>query len=279
MPFTTSGRARIYFEDRGKPGDIPLLMIQGYTAQLVGWRNGFIDKLIARAIRPILFDNRDVGLSEMMGGETDYESDYTLDDLGDDAIAVLDELGLGSCHIAGQSMGGMIAQNMMIRHPARVASSVLIYTTAGRKNPEGAARQSPIAPVVERLPRDVAIAAYVERERLCSSTDYPFDEAWIRELGGIAYDRSYAPEGNARQWSMLQKGFDFRDGLQHAAMPTAIIHGRADALIPASASFELGRLLPSSEVHIFPGMGHEIVPALWDEFAEIIHRTMRRAQS
>lgn len=277
MP-TTSGDVQLYYETRGDSDGVPLLLIQGFTWQMVGWHEGFLQKLVDRGAYVILYDNRDVGLSQKFGGPQDYDGGYALSDMADDGFAVLDALGLESAHIAGASMGGMIAQTMAAAHPSRVRSLNLIYTAPSLDAryivPQGS--QDPLD-MMKQLDRDTEIAEFIEKERISSSTVYPFDEVRARELGALMYDRCYAPTGRLRQAIAISRWAPPGEALAKLEMPTSIIHGRADLRIRVEAAFDLGQLLPHSELHVFPGLGHEIAPALWDEFANVVMRTAARA--
>lgn len=277
MPFTQTGKARIYYETRGPSDGIPFVMIEGFTAQMVGWREGFLAELVARGLQPVIFDNRDVGLSQKFGGKDDVDGGYGISDMALDTLAVMDALGLERAHIAGQSMGGIIAQRLMIEHPDRIRSATLIYTlpASGRYRAQNLVSSGFEGPPVH-LAREDAIAAYVEREALSKSPAYAFDAEWARELGTIMYDRCYAPEGNHRQWRALQQPFDHLSALVECTIPVSIIHGRDDGLVKAEAAFDLARALPGAELHLYPGMGHEVVEPLWPEFAAIAARTVAR---
>lgn len=275
MPYVE--RTGIFYEVKGDANGVPLLMIHGYTAQMIGWRPAFLDCLIDMGLNPVIFDNRDVGLSRKYGGPDDIDAGYSIADMATDALSVLDELGISQAHIAGQSMGGMIAQSLMVHHPERLKSATLIYTSPATRF-RLSRHQNEIVLPVPRLPRDLAIEAYVEREKMSRSEIYSFDEDWARSLGGAMYDRCYCPEGNYRQRVAVQTEFDFSEGLKDCTLSTAIVHGRSDLLIEVQAAFHLGKLLTNSELHIFPGMGHEIVPPLFGDFAKIIRRTVGRGE-
>jgi pimeloyl-ACP methyl ester carboxylesterase len=279
---TTNGNgASIYYETMGAASGPPVLMIQGFTAQMIGWRDGFCRKLVERGLRVIRFDNRDVGLSEKFGGPDDLDGGYTLADMARDSFGVLDALDLSGAHVVGQSMGGMIAQIMADTQPERVRSLSLIYTAPGLEQRHFGPNihDGSMTPAALRLSREEAIEAYFRQEQMASSPGYAFNEAWIRELGGLGYDRCHAPDGNLRQWHAMLRGAPSFANLERLTMPAAVIHGRADGLIKASAGIELGARIASAEVHLYPGMGHEVVEPLWDEFADIIQRTVRRAVS
>ena len=277
MP-TTKGDVQIYYETRGSSDGIPMLFVQGFTWQLIGWREGFCQKFVDRGASVILYDNRDVGLSQKFGGPDDYDGGYGLDEMANDGFGVLDDLGLTSAHVVGASMGGMIAQIMALSQPSRVKSLNLIYTAPSMDRRYFVQNDTQAAvPSGKPLRREEALQEFVERERLSASTAYPYDEEWIRELGSRGYDRCYAPDGILRQLSAMLRWAPIPEALGSLDMPSSIIHGRADGRIREEAALDIGRVLKNSELHIYPGLGHEIPQALWDEFATIIMRTAARA--
>lgn len=277
MPLT-QGEVKIHYETRGNSDGIPLLLTQGFTWQLTGWRDAFCQRLVDRGVFLILYDNRDVGLSQKFGGPEDYDGGYSLTDMAGDGFAVLDALGLERAHIGGASMGGMISQAMALAQPARVRSLNLIYTAPSFDMayfpPDGV--QDPME-MMRRLDRAEEIESFVAKERVSASTAYPFDEQWARELGALNFDRSYSPDGRIRQAVAVSRWVATPDALAGLEMPVSIIHGRADRRIKVQAALDLAGLLPQSEVHIYEGMGHEIPQGLWDEFVTIITRTIARA--
>ncbi len=277
MPIT-KGDVQIYYETRGSSAGIPILFVQGFTWQLIGWREGLCQKFVDRGAFVILYDNRDVGLSQKFGGPEDFDGGYGLADMASDGFSVLDDLGLVSAHVAGASMGGMIAQTMALSQPSRVTSLNLIYT-APSIDPRYFVPQATqdAAELGKRFEREEALEEFVKRERLSASTSYPYDEEWIRELGSRMYQRCYAPDGNLRQLSAMIRWRPTPQALGSLEMPSSIIHGRADGRIRPEAALDIGRVLKTSEMHIYPGLGHEIPEPLWDEFATLIMRTAARA--
>ena len=257
---TTASGASIAWDSFGDEALPPLLLIQGFTAQMVGWRPGFCQRLADEGFRVIRFDNRDVG---------------------ERVAALIDALGLRSAHIVGQSMGGMVAQSLVERHPQRVRSLGLIYTAGsdrhlvGRDDIEGR-----MAMTVPRS-REEYIPYYVEQEAACSSPAYPQDIAWLTELGGQAWDRGWDAEGTQRQMPAVL-GFVMQDrtaALRAIRVPTAILAGDGDQLIGSAASAELHELIAGSSLRIFPGMGHELPPPLWDEIAGLLAANARLAEA
>lgn len=283
MPYTQGSGPRIYFEMQDVPDGDPVVLIEGMGAQMIGWRQGFVDLLKDRGFSVIRMDNRDVGLSGKLGNWRQTAACYSVRDMAEDVCRVLDTLGLQSAHIVGQSMGGIMAQAMAIHWPDRVRSLTLIYTAPvfdeALLQPALLKQLSAGLPRLPfRIPRWLMIRLFMQGLRDCGSTAYPPDETWLRDMVGQFHDRGFQLSGVARQTATITSGFDFRPRLGEIAAPTAIIHGHADHLIKVDAAFELAATIPDAALHIYPGMGHAIAEALWPEFATIITATARRAR-
>ncbi|WP_175525174.1 alpha/beta fold hydrolase [Microbacterium sp. cf046] len=270
---STARGAAIGFDVFGEPDAPPMVIIQGFSAQRIGWPTGLCEALSDRGFRVVRFDNRDTGQSERYpaGG-------YSLVDLARDTLALLDDLGLESAHIVGQSMGGMIAQLVATIAPSRVRSLGLLYTTASTRHfvdvDDAVARIEAPQPST----RAEFIAAYLISEANCASTAYPQDTAWLADLGGQMWDRGVDQDGVNRQLAALLAFPDAIDAARTISVPTAIIAGDADRLISFRASEELHAAIPGSTLRIFPGMGHEVPGALWGEIAGIVADNARRAE-
>lgn len=273
---TTASGASIAWDSFGDAALPPIILIQGFSAQMIGWRPGFCQRLADEGFHVIRFDNRDVGQSQRypQGG-------YALADMADDTAALLDALGLRSAHVVGQSMGGMVAQALVERHPQRVRSLGLVYTAGsdrhliGRGDIEG--RMAMAVP----QSREEYVPYYVEQEAACSSPAYPQDIAWLTELGGQAWDRGWDADGAQRQMPAVL-GFVMQDrseALRAIRVPTTILAGDGDQLIGSAASAELHGLIAGSSLRIFPGMGHELPPPLWDEISGLLADNARLAEA
>lgn len=266
---TTTGHT-VAYDTFGDPENPPLLLIQGLSAQMLGWRDGFCRLLADHGFLVLRFDNRDVGES------THYpDSAYTLADMAEDTADFLAALGIERAHVVGQSMGGMIAQELALAHPDTVLSLGLVYTAAHHESIRGAARER----MSSRVPRtrEQAVLEYVESESVCGSTAYPQDVDWLRELGGIAYDRDSDTSGADRQLDAIYRTPDRAPRLSALRMPVLVLAGDADRLIDHRASEELHALIPSSRLVIHEGMGHELPRPLWEDITSAIAETARRA--
>lgn len=275
----------IHFDSTGPETAEPLVLIEGMGAQMVAWRPGFIDALIARGFRVIRLDNRDVGLSQQMGTPDQIGPCYSLDDMAGDVAHVLDQLGIASAHIVGQSMGGAVAQRMALTHPARVRSLSLFYTAPAfaieyvteelreRIVAETQAATGDKPP----LDRQGKIDALIEGARMAASIDAPFDLDWHTHLATLATDRCDRIDGALRQSAAMITAGSWSEELERLTLPVAIFHGRADRLVTVEAAYELARRLNTSELHLYPGMGHVVEPTLWDDFATVIARIAARA--
>jgi pimeloyl-ACP methyl ester carboxylesterase len=278
MATTNRSGVEIYYESTDNVADTPVVFIQGLGAQSVGWRPLLLQGCVERGLRVIRLDNRDCGLSQRMGDKKTMDGGYDVADMAGDVIGVADALQLPEFHVVGQSLGGMIAQLAAINFPDRVRSATFVYTTPAVPGYFADGRDKrPTPEQMQRVSsREEAIAIFIENERFCASPAYGFDEAWIREWGGKTWDRGWCPDGQARQAAAAYRFGDTREGLKVLKTPVAVIHGKADRLIKYDASLEIAQLSPNAELHIYPGMGHELAPQLNDDFIRIIERTVQR---
>lgn len=260
------------YEEYGDPTDPTLVLIQGLSAQMVGWRPEFLQMLTAAGFRVVVYDNRDIGQSTKFP-----HTPYTVADMANDAVVLLDQLDIEKAHILGQSMGGMIAIELAARHPERVLSLNLFFTTAdasyGIAGDAIDERQSQPAPRT----KEEFIAQYVPGEALCRSRDYPQDTEWLAKLAGIMWDRCPDISGVQRQSDAMTRSPSQKELVKSIIAPTLIIHGGSDRLISPDASRELEKSIENSELHIIDGMGHEFPGALWPIFVEGVKKNAQRA--
>lgn len=279
MPYTESAGVRLYYEVFGDESDPVLVLVSGGGAQLLSWDEAFIAHLTAGGLRVVRFDNRDTGYSERFGGEEIIDGGYDLADMGDDIVRVLDDLDVDSAHIAGHSMGGMMAQMVVIRHPERVRSLGLLSTIPGRSPRwvlHGERPELLEAPV--RVTREQAVAFAEAAVSSATRSRYDPQVAWHVAKAGEAYDRGYAPEGYARQWAALRRAPERLDDLRGVTVPTLVFHGRDDDVLSWLSAVDIAEAIPGSELQVQPDMGHLIPHELWPDLAGALLRTAHRAE-
>jgi pimeloyl-ACP methyl ester carboxylesterase len=270
----------IEYQTSGDPADPPLLLVMGLGAQLIAWPEGFVQQLTARGFFTIRYDNRDSGLSTKFEGTPDFAAlfggdasavPYRIEDMAEDAIVLLDELGVARTHVVGVSMGGMITQALVINHPARFLSACSIMSTTGDRTvgaPTGEAVAALLRPPAAN--REEAVAASVEGSRVISSPGFPFDVDLMTRRAEVAYDRSYSPEGTARQLAAILGSPDRTEGLHRVTIPFLVIHGEEDPLVTVSGGKATAAAVPGSELILIPGMGHDLSDAVWDQIIDAI---------
>ncbi|MFX1326676.1 MAG: alpha/beta fold hydrolase [Promethearchaeota archaeon] len=285
MPKAKVNNITIEYERIGNPASKPLLLIAGLGSQLLAWSDEFCENLADNGFYVIRFDNRDVGLStkfedagipDMMEISAAYtrgeipKIPYTLEDMADDAIGVLDALNIEKAHICGASMGGMIAQIIGYRHPSRVLSLAVIMSTTG--NPKLPPSKPEImmqffAPVPSE--REAYIDEMVKRDNLITGT-FPFDEKQSREYRTREYDRNYYPEGITRQLAAMAVPGNIKPYIGAISASTIVIHGSEDPFNPIEAGKEIGATIPNAELLIIEGMGHSFPHKVIPQIVEAI---------
>lgn len=279
MPHTDS--PAIYYEVSGGSDGPPVVLLSGGGAQLISWHDDLVAMLVAAGLRVVRMDNRDVGLSARFGGPDDIDGGYDLADMADDVIRVLDHLEVPAAHLVGHSMGGMMAQMAAIGHPDRVRSLGLISTIPGRDRRYilHGERAELLQPPV-RYTREQLVAGAIAYSAAESVGDrYSVDQEWMAWAAGTAFDRGYAPEGFARQWSALLRAPERLEALRRVGVPALVFHGRDDDVLHWVSAVDMAEALPRAELQIHPGMGHLIAHQLWPELAGGIVRTVRRGET
>ncbi len=287
MPHVEANGIRIEYETFGDSSAPPLLLIIGLGGQLIEWHENFCEELAQKGHYVIRFDNRDTGHSqkfEEMGvpnimqaveaylqGKT-VTAPYTLEDMADDAVGLLDALKIDRAHICGMSMGGMIAQIIAIRHPLRTLSLISIYSTTGNPDlplPEPEALEVLIeAPPIER---QSYIDYLVRTFRVISGSGFPFDEDFHRQLAEKAFDRAFYPQGTGRQLMAVMAQENRKPALASLTVPTLVVHGSDDPLVPLACGEDTANAIPGAELLIIEGMGHDLPPGSgWPQILEAI---------
>jgi pimeloyl-ACP methyl ester carboxylesterase len=274
-----AGAVELAYETFGEDGRPPVLLVMGIGSQMINWHEDFCTAL-ARGRLVIRFDNRDVGESQWLEGEVDIaacaagdtsSAVYTLDDMADDGVGLLDELGLSSAHVVGASLGGMIAQTIAIRHPQRVRTLTSIMSTTGEPgvaNPTQEAAAALMSPPARS--REEAMQRILEVRRVIGSPGFPRDERDIRERAGRAWDRGVNPAGFARQLAAVYASGDRTAALRSLGVPTLVVHGEEDPLIPVSGGRATAAAIPGAELWTIPGMGHDLPRQVWPDLIDRI---------
>ena len=293
MTKAKANNIEIEYETFGDRSDKPLLLIMGLGDQMITWDKEFIKHLTDRGFFVIIFDNRDVGLSSKCdeGGKPDLmgailavqrgdpiEAPYSLDDMADDSIGLLDVLGIEKAHIVGASVGGMIAQTIAYRHPSRVLSLTSIMSTTG--NPE-LPQMTQEAAEVFFLPvppeRDAHIENQVRVGKFVYGSGFPFNEERQRTFAARSFDRCFYPPGVERQMLAIMVHGNMKEKISAIKVPTLVIHGREDPLYPVECGIEIAETIQGSELIIIEGMGHSLPPEVFNLISDAIKRNASKA--
>jgi pimeloyl-ACP methyl ester carboxylesterase len=281
--FAKSGDLDIYYEDMGDPNDPAVLLIMGLGAQLLLWRKGFCEKLVNRGLRVIRYDNRDVGLSTKVTGRHTgaplaprmvrsflglrSRAVYTLEDVADDAAALLDHLKIETAHIVGASMGGMIAQVFAARHKARTATLAIIFSSNNQPllPPPGPKQLLAVLSKPKAATREAIVENSIKVTRITGSPAYPAPTEQIRNEAIESYERSYYPAGVGRHFAAILGSGSLLGYDRQIAAPTLVIHGKSDKLMRPSGGRAIARAIKGARLVLFDGMGHDLPRELWDD--------------
>jgi pimeloyl-ACP methyl ester carboxylesterase len=287
--FDPKGDLKLYYEDMGDIDDPPVLLIMGLGAQLVLWRTAFCEKLVGQGLRVIRYDNRDIGLSsktEHRGSGQPLatrlarswlglrsKAAYTLEDMADDAAALLDHLDIKHAHIVGASMGGMIAQVFAARFPERAKTLAVIFSSNNSPflpPPAPRALLALLKGPPANSPRDVIIDNAVRVSNIIGSPRYRMPEEQVRADAAEGYDRNYYPQGIARHFSAILGSGSLVDYDRRIVAPTVVIHGRADKLMRPFGGRAVARAINGARLVLFDGMGHDLPQQLWDRVIGVL---------
>ena len=281
----------IAYETFGEPGRPPLLMVMGLGTQMIAWPDELCEDLADRGHHVVRFDNRDVGASTHLDGvraphvakvaTRRARPPYTIDDMADDAAALVEALELGAVHVVGASLGGFISQTLAIRRPELVRSLTLIMTSTGSRRVGQADPRLLKRLIAGRAvrSREEAMDAVVETFRVIGSKGFALDEERLREVGARSFDRGHDPWGYRRQLAAVVAQPNRSEELRSLRVPALVMHGLNDPLVAPSGGIALARRLRGSRFVGFQGMGHDLPRALWPEFADHISALVRRAES
>ena len=278
------------YETFGEPANPTALLIMGLGTQMIAWQEDFCGQLAARGLYVVRFDNRDIGHSTHVSGRppttlqllrrSRRAARYTLGDMADDTVGLLDALELAPAHVIGASMGGMIAQTITARHPGAVRSLVSIMSNTGSlRSGQPALRVYPV--LLRRAPRERdAFVAHMEHVfAAIGSPALPRDPDDVRMLASVSYDRDHDPAGPGRQLAAIIAAGDRTPELRRITAPTLVIHGTADPLIAPSGARATARAIPGAELLWIEGMGHDLPRTAWPQLIDAIAGHARRADA
>jgi pimeloyl-ACP methyl ester carboxylesterase len=280
----------IAYESFGDAAAVPVLLVMGLGTQMLAWRDGFCRMLADRGHFVVRFDNRDIGLSTHLDDEPPgkpvaaflgRKPAYLVSDMAADTAGLIEQLGVGSAHVVGVSMGGCISQSLAIARPDLVRSLTSISSSTGSRR-VGRPRLDIARYMVARKPakdRAEAVALSVGTWRRIGSPGYPFDLMMVQQLAGEAYDRRYDPAGGARQFAAILRSPDRTADLRNIDVPTLVLHGEADPLITVSGGAATAAAIPGARLVTYPGMAHDLPEALWPSFVEEICKVVAAGEA
>jgi pimeloyl-ACP methyl ester carboxylesterase len=291
--FAASNGIRLCYEtfgDRSKP---PMLLIMGLAAQMIVWDDEFCTRLADRGFWVIRFDNRDIGEStrfpnaraprfaELLFAQATglrFRVPYTLRDMANDAAGLLDALGVARAHVVGASMGGAIAQELAIAYPARVRSLTSIMSSTGDPKLPGP-RPKALARLGKKVPLDRAgyVREYVTPWSVLAGEHFPFDADRTARQGAAGYDRGINPAGVSRQMMAIVASGNRTRALRELRVPTLVIHGTADPLIPDPGGRATAAAIPGAQLLLIEGMGHSFPREVWPTIIDAIARHAAQA--
>ncbi|MGH1424315.1 MAG: alpha/beta fold hydrolase [Pseudooceanicola sp.] len=296
MPEAKVNGITIYYETAGSKDGKPILLITGVGTQMTRFTKPFVDMMVDRGYYVIRMDNRDIGLSQKFTehGLPDFKaaamakhdgSDaglaYQLSDMAGDCAALLDYLNVPAAHIAGFSMGGMIAQLVAIEHPEKALSLTSIMSNTGNPDLPTGTPEAMAALTTPRpdptTDRDAFLDHGVNTAEVIGSPAWPQPKDALRAHIESDLERSYHPTGFPRQYAAILATYDRRAALQKLTLPTVIIHGVQDPLVPVAGGRDTAANIPGSELVEIDGMGHNMPPEIFDQIIDAMEKATLRA--
>jgi pimeloyl-ACP methyl ester carboxylesterase len=283
---TINDDVELCYETFGDPANPAILLVMGLATQMVGWHEDFCEELAGRGFYAVRFDNRDIGRSKAQNYPVPTikqlvlrdkrAARYTLEHMADDGFGLLGHLGIERAHLAGVSMGGMIAQTMAARRPERVLSlASMLSNTGALWSGQPSPRLYPV--LLKKPPRDreayIDHAAWVFSK--IGSAGFPQED--LREMAAKSYDRGLNPAGSSRQLAAIIASGDRTALLRTITAPTVVIHGTADKLVPMSGGRATAKAIPGARLVLIEGMGHDLPRGAWPQMLDAIDENAARA--
>ncbi|MBD3254169.1 MAG: alpha/beta fold hydrolase [Candidatus Lokiarchaeota archaeon] len=294
MPKVKVNDVELFYETIGDPSKEPLLLVMGQGGQMIRWNDELCEMFANKGFYVIRYDNRDVGLSTKfddfgvpnlwevamaVNAGKKIEAPYTLEDMADDAVGLLDVLNISKAHICGVSMGGMIVQTIAYRHPERVASFTSIMSGTGKKG------LPPPTPEVIKLfhkeaPQDKE--GYVEHMvnlmGAIYGSEFKYDEEKSKNLFQRCVERSYHPAGYTRHYLAILVAEDRTEKLKSLNIPALVIHGNNDPLVRVEHGIQTAEAIPNAGLLIIKGMGHSLPPETYERISDALVKLSSRVK-
>ena len=281
----------IYFEHRGARANPRVLFVHGLGCQLVQWPDSLIEGVVGAGYCAVLFDNRDAGLSTgpsapapsveallmAQADPTSMRASYSLSDMAGDVVALLDHLGQGGAHVIGLSMGGMISQRLAIEHPERVYSLTSIMSSTGNRDLPGPSEET-IGALIQTIAtgdKETVIAQNIQAGKIFGGPHYDSEVHGIARFARTAVERAHRPDGVTRQLAAILTAEDRRAELAKVEIPTLVIHGNADPLVPVEAGHDTAEAIPGAKFLEIDKLGHDLSEPVIGEIVEAITSHLR----
>ncbi len=298
MPRVEANGIEIEYDIHGREGDPAVVLIMGFSGQMIMWPMSLVEGLTKLGFRVIRFDNRDIGLSTHLdhfgpvdmiaamtaaaSGSRYDKAPYLLDDMAADVAGLLDALGVKAAHIVGASMGGMIAQLVALNHPDHTLSMTSIMSTTSRPGLTPA-RPGVMAALVTPPKSDSKEdrkAAFKSTSRIIGSPGFPATDAELEAVSDAMVNRGpYDPAGVARQMVAIMSSPPRHEMLAKVKAPALVLHGKDDPMVPVDGGEDTAKSIPGAELVIVPGMAHDFTEALMPVFIERIGAFLQKTEA
>ena len=290
MPRIKANGLEFEYEEYGSPDDPLMLLVNGFSNQMTSWPESFKQGLAATGRRIVIYDNRDIGLSAELEGQTPPSPKaivtalsegtdastmvpYILDDMAADAAALIEALGAKDADVLGVSMGGMIVQLLALNHPDHVRTLIPVMTTSGdptlpNSTPEAQAALTALPE--SRTPDAIADLAVKSMRAIGSDASVRNSDDQIRAKAKTNLARSDRPMGVARQYAAILAQPRWHDRLPSVTQPTLVLHGAIDPLIKPEAGRDIANRVPGAKLEVVDKWGHDMPEAMVDTLLGLI---------
>ena len=262
----------VFYETFGSADHPTLVLVNGLGSQCINYPAAWCEMFAAEGFHVVRMDNRDVGLSSSFvdapGG--DGGNAYVLSDMAADVIAVLDAIGVERAHVMGLSMGGMIVQVLAIEFSHRLRSMTSVMSSTGEPG-FGTSTEGAFALLTAPGATDLAssVRAHIDGLREWGSPEFADDARWTVDAEA-AFNRSFRPDGTARQFLAVRASAPRAEALRKVTVPTLVLHGDKDTLIDQSGGRRTAELIPGAQFVLIEGLGHDYPPQLWPRWTSLV---------